>query len=286
MSIRNILKLAVLALPLCLATSCIFKKKVVKETEAEPPTTEKIAENEFLKKVQGTALNELDYVSSKLKFTVEIEPQRLKLTGNLRMKRNDVIRLQLMAFGFVEAGRLEFTKDYVLLMDRINKQYIQVPYRYVDFLRNSHIDFYTLQALFWNELFIPGEMAVDKDLLDKFTTNMGGDEAIITLEKDKLNYSWLANEKTGRIKMANIMYRDPVNGSAQLNWDYEDYSPLNGKLFPSEMIATLTLPNKEVKVTIMLNYLGNATDWEPRTTVSDKYRKVEIDEMLRRFMQM
>jgi hypothetical protein len=280
------LKLAALALPLCLVTSCGFKKKLTNQSETKPEKTISIEESEFLKKVQGTTLNDLSFVSSKLKFTVEIGPQRLKLTGNLRMKRDEVIRLQLMAFGFVEAGRLEFTKDYVLMLDRINKQYIQVPYRYVDFLRNSHIDFYTLQALFWNELFIPGEMKVDGDGLGKFTTNMGGDEAIISLEQDKLNYSWLANEKTGRIKMTNIMYRDPVNGNAQLNWDYQDYSPLNGKLFPSDMIATLTLPQKEVKVSIKLNYLGNADDWELYTVVSDKYRKVEIDEMLRRFMQL
>ena len=284
MKLKSIVKIAALALPLCLA-SCGFKKKVVNETKpVETTLTEQ--ENEFLSQVQKTQITGLEYVSSKLKFTVEIGPQKLKLTGNLRMHRDDVIRLQLMAFGFVEAGRLEFTKDYVLIMDRINKQYIQVPYRYVDFLRNSHIDFYTLQALFWNELFIPGETGVGTSSLGEFTTNMGGDEAIIMLEKDRLNYSWLANQKTGRIKMANIMYRDVKNGNAQLNWDYEDYSPLNGKLFPSDMIATLTLPQKEVKVSIKLNYLGTENEWEPRTTVSDKYRKVEIDEMLRRFMSL
>lgn len=86
---------------------------------------------------------------------MQVGAQDLTLTGNLKMKRDDVIRLQLMAFGFVEAGRLEFTKDYVLIMDRINKQYLKVPYNQLDFLRNSGLNFYSLQALFWNELFQP-----------------------------------------------------------------------------------------------------------------------------------
>ena len=203
------------------------------------------------------------------------------------MKRDDVIRLQLMAFGFVEAGRLEFTQDYVLMMDRINKQYIQVPYKYVDFLRNSEIDFFALQSLFWNELFIPGSNNLEKGELGEFSTTLGGDEAIISLEKGRMNYSWLANEKTGRIKMANIMYQDPVNGNAQLNWDYDSYSPLtNGKLFPDDMIVTLTLPQKEIKINIKLTYLGSDSNWEPRTVVSDKYRKVDVDDMLRRFMAL
>ena len=99
-------------------------------------------------------------------------PQDLTLTGNLKMKRDDVIRLQLMAFGFVEAARLEFTKEYVLIMDRINKQYLRVPYDYLAFMRNSGINFYSLQALFWNELFQPGEEKLTEEKLDNYQANM------------------------------------------------------------------------------------------------------------------
>ena len=99
-------------------------------------------------------------------------------------------------------------------------------------------------------------------------------------------YSWLVNEQTGRIKMANIMYRDPLNGNTQLNWDYRGFKNLGPKVFPSDMGITLTTPKKEVKLGVKLNYLNNDDDWELRTRVSDKYREVEIDEILRRFMAL
>lgn len=285
MKLSSILKMAALAIPICMA-SCKSKSPSVDDGSVSQ-TPQQMEKSEFLQKVHETSASNVRFVSSKMKFTVEMGPQKLRLTGNLRMKRDDVIRLQLMAFGFVEAGRLEFTKEYVLMMDRINKQYIQVPYKYVDFLRNSEIDFFTLQSLFWNELFIPGSNSVEKHELGEFSTTLGGDEAIISLEKGRMNYSWLANEKTGRIKMANIMYQDPVNGNAQLNWDYDSYTPLNsGKLFPDDMIVILTLPQKEIKINIKLTYLGSDSNWEPRTVVSDKYRKVDVDEMLRRFMAL
>jgi hypothetical protein len=276
--------IAMMAVALCLA-SCGTNKKAVADKETTN-AVDTIGQTEFLKLVQSTASAKTMFVSSKVKFTVEVGPQKLRLTGNLRMKRDDVIRLQLMAFGFVEAGRLEFTKDYVLIMDRINKQYLQVPYDYVDFLRNSGINFYTLQALFWDELFVPGTKEVSAKSMKDFTTDMGGDEAIIYLERGRINYSWLANEKTGRIKMTNIMYRDPVNGKTQLNWNYEEFSPLSGRLFPSDMAVTLTTPKKEVKMTIKLNYLGTESNWDTRTTVSEKYRKVDVDEILQRVMSM
>ena len=281
MKLSSILKVAALALPLC-TTSCIFHKNTVKE-EKTVASTEQLETVAFLEKLhengQGT-----QFVTSKLKFTVEYGPQQVALTGNLKMKRDDVIQLQLMAFGFVEAGRMEFTKDYVLIIDRINKQYLKGPYNYVDFLRNSGINFYTLQALFWNELFMPGKQGVDKSMLGNFTTSAGNGEVVISLEDGKLNYSWLANETSARIRMANIAYRDQYKGNTQLNWDYQEFSKMGKKVFPSNMAITLTTPDKEVKMTMRLNYLKNESEWETRTKVSDKYHEVDVDQILRRFM--
>ena len=284
MKTSNFLKIALLAMPLMLA-SCGSKKKVV-ETEAPAPVVNQ-EETAFLSKVNDNAQT-TRFITSKVKFTVEVGAQDITLTGNLKMKRDDVIRLQLMAFGFVEAARLEFTKDYVLIMDRINKQYLKAPYISIDFLRNSGLNFYSLQALFWNELFQPNRQKVDNADLSKFSTNMDDDDVVINLEDTKLDYSWLANQKTGIIKMANILYKDRFNGNTQLNWDYENFKLMEAtnKQFPNDMNVTLTTPKKEVKLGIKLNYIGHETEWETRTEVSNKYREVNIDEILQRFMAL
>ena len=163
MRIKSIVNVALMALVLMAATACSTHRKAVTETTevGAGETIEKIA---FLQKVNDNA-QYTKFITSKVKFTVEVGNRQMTLTGNLKMKRDDVIRLQLMAFGFVEAGRLEFTKEYVLVMDRINKLYLKVPYAQVDFLRNSHIDFSVLQGLFWNELFQPREVRVTDQLL-------------------------------------------------------------------------------------------------------------------------
>ncbi len=289
MKLSSIFKMAVLALPLMMV-ACRSHKTV----ETEKPVVVSPEQEELLSRVNSQKNDKMVFVSSKVKFSVAVGDQEISLTGNLRMKRDDVIRLQLMAFGFVEAARLEFTQDYVLIMDRINKQYLKAPYYYVDFLRNSGINFNTLQALFWNELFQPGKATLADEDKKQFTSqSLGDNEAIINYEdgdgdkvRSKMFYSWLVNEQTGRIKMANIMYRDPLNGNTQLNWDYRGFKNLGPKVFPSDMGITLTTPKKEVKLGVKLNYLNNDDDWELRTRVSDKYREVEIDEILRRFMAL
>ena len=86
--------------------------------------------------------------------------------------------------------------------------------------------------------------------------------------------------------MANILYKDRFNGNTQLNWDYDQFKKLNKKQFPHKSAITLTTPEKEVKLGMTLNYIGADTEWETRTEISNKYREVTVDEILRRFMSL
>ncbi len=278
----RILKFVAVTMTMFMAAGCGSTRKVVNET---PNGQEVVQKQEFLQKVNDNAQH-ARFITSKVKFSVEVGPQQLTLTGNLKMKRDDVIRLQLMAFGFVEAGRLEFTKEYVLVMDRINKQYLKVPYQQLDFLRNSGLDFYALQALFWNELFQPGKTRMTDELLKSYTTDLDADDAVISMENGKLSYRWLADKSSAQVKMANILYKDKFRGNYQLNWDYLDFKANGRKKFPMDHKVKFTTPNQEVKFDMILNYMGADEDWEPRTEVSGKYRQVTVDEILRRFMSL
>ena len=284
MRLSSILKTAVLAMPIVLA-SCGSHKKVTQQQTVTPSMREK---TNFIEQVRDNAQS-AKFFTSKVKFSVEVGPQKLVLTGNLKMKRDDVIRLQLMAFGFVEAGRIELTKDYVLIMDRINKQYLKAPYVQVDFLRNSGMNFNTLQALFWNELFRPNQTSLKKDsdpqIID-FNIIDSGDDTILSLEEGKMEYSWLVNREDALIRMTNVLYRDKFNGNTQLNWDYDDFQALGQKVYPHKHAIQLTTPKKTVKLGMTMNYIGAEQEWETRTEISNKYREVTVDEILRRFMAL
>jgi hypothetical protein len=290
MKTTTILKVALLAIPLTINVSCRSLLGLSKKTEkTENTQTAKLPAqmtgDEFLAQVTKNAQS-TRFITSKIKFSVEVGSHQMTLTGNLRMKRNDVIQMQLMAFGFVEAARLEFTEDYVLIMDRINKQFLKVPYEQMDFLRNNGIDFNVMQALFWNELFIPGKSGLTEKNLKTFNTNMDGDEVVISLENEKLSYKWLVNKSSANVEMTNVMLTDRFRGNYVLNWEYEDFKYNNRKLFPMNHKILFSTPSKQVKLGIKLNYMGADEDWETRTVVSGKYRKVEVDEILRRFMAL
>ena len=285
-SLSRTIGIATLLLPLLLLGSCRSHKDIGQGGKPQTSWTDSTGQAVMERVI--TNKNDAQFVSSKLKFSVQLGDKDASLSGSLRMKRDDVIRLQLMAaFGLVEVARLEFTTEEVLMMDRINKQYIKLPYAQVDFLRSRGINFYTLQALFRNELFHPGMTAVDETVMANYALQQAGaDEALIEMEKDKMQYRWLVNESTGRILSSNITYQDNRNGNTQMNWEYRDFKSLQSKPFPTDMKVAVKTPDKEVQLTFSLSGLDTDSGWETRTRISSRYQEVTPDDILARILSL
>ena len=135
-------------------------------------------------------------------------------------------------------------------------------------------------------MFLPGESKVTDEGLKNFETIPVDNDFVIRLDKDQMSYSWLAEQDQALIKMANVLHKDRFDGNTQLNWNYSDFENVGKKQFPTRMHVTLTSPKKEVSLGIKLNYIGHESDWESRTVIPGKYKKVTVDEILRRFMAL
>ncbi len=238
-------------------------------------------EAEVLHKVAANART-ARFITSKIKFKLKLGDKEVSLGGSLRMKKDDVIRLQLTAFGLVEAGRVEFTKDYVLVMDRINKQYIKADYRDVDFLRQSGLNFYSLQALFWNELFLPNRQRVDEESLSAYSVSLGSAAATIALSSGNMRYEWSAGTADGCITAFSGSYSGGGTGKTGMDWGYSSFRKMGTTQFPTSNTITITGAKKPVSVDLQLTNPNNDGDWETRTEVSSKYRQVSLDDIMRR----
>lgn len=242
-------------------------------------TDEVFATTDFLRQVTAQNVKH-DYLTSKLKFSAEMGSQNVSVGGSLKMKRDAVIRIQLTALGLMEVGRLEFTPDYVLIMDRVNKQYIKAPYDKVDFLKNSGITFYTLQSLFWNELFEPGKKSPDLQRFD--ATALGNEVQIRLTGKDsRMDYQWNAQRQTALITQAQVTHRD-----ALFSWSYADFKKLDQRLFPNDMQMTLSAGQKDMKMGFKLSSIDHDDDWELYTKISGRYTEVTTDDILDKLLRM
>lgn len=246
----------------------------------------------FVQKVSDTKVYARNIVAD-MSFTAKMGDKDISVPGALRMKKDEVIRLQLfIPLLGSEIGRLEFTPDYVLVIDRMHKQYVKADYNQLDFLRDNGLNFYSLQSLFWNQLLLPGATKVSESDLQKFDVKLDGtaQNVPVTLKNGNMNYVWMANRESGLIGETTVTYTDARHGKSDLTWKYGDFRPLGAKKFPAfqEFSFTSTAINKVQKTTVTLDMgdIKTTDGWETRTTVSDKYKQMDAKEILGKLLNM
>ena len=137
-----------------LLASCRTHKKAVEQIDATPVVTSDGTVTQSGKskgKDASKAINQLTGVSAKLNFTaLQQGVKKASVGGSVRMKRDEIIQIRLVAI-IVEVGRLELTPEYLLVQDRINKQYVRIDWDEVPELTQAGVNFETFQQLFWGE---------------------------------------------------------------------------------------------------------------------------------------
>lgn len=252
----------------------------------------KAVDEALLEKVNANSVTEENIVGS-MKFTLDLNGRTISAPGSLHMRRNQIIRLQVFVplLGS-EVGRVDFTPDKVLFVDRLHKEYIEADYSSISFLKNNNIDFYTLQSLFWNQLLVPGADKVTSSDLKRYSLNgyKTAGRLDIALSDGKLNYEWSADRLTCLIQQALLTYESQTRGKSEMTCNYSDFVSLGKKKFPSTIVFTMhtkaTGKERNATMTMKLNSVSNDAKWDATTSLSGKYEKIESSSLFDKILKM
>ena len=154
--------------------------------------TQKSEQQAFLKRVLDNQVQARNIVAS-ADLRLVAGNKDFSCDGKISMRRDEVIRLQLLLpIIRTEVARIDFAPDYVLLVDRFHKEYIKASYKDVSFLADNGLSFYSLQALFWNQLFLPGEKTVNEQMLHRFTCGLADMATTVPVgfKNGNMEYQW------------------------------------------------------------------------------------------------
>lgn len=245
----------------------------------------------FMQRVADNALYQKNLVAG-IDFTLERNGSKISVPGILRMRKDNVIRLQLLIpFVRTEVGRMEFTPEGVLFVDRLHHQYVKASYAEVDFLRDNGITFYSLQALFWNQLLLPGEQKVGESQLKAFTPDLEKGETVpVRLHDGKMDYEWSVDKGSAQIRSALITYKSAEHGTSTLRWQYDDFQGFGSKQYPRyhDVTAQTSATGKPmtIRFTLSLNDIKADNNWDSSTSLSGKYKQVPLEEVLEKLIQL
>lgn len=267
----HILGIAVLVL---LLASCSSTQSLKKSQSIEGMT-----ETEYVESVISHA-GGWDALTAKMALSIDWEGKgTTKVNGTLRIKKGEVIQLSIAPLLGIEVARAEISPDGVLVIDRMNKRYVEVSFAEVKALANADLDFHTLQALFLNELFLPGKDDLTSRDASSFRVEVGLDGVTLDVKKAKrFSYRFLTQAPEALLKESCIGL---MNTPYRLKWEYAGFRPLDAKLFPSEMQVSFLGAKKPVKASFALSRLSTNADWDTHTEVSKRYEKVELEDILK-----
>lgn len=261
-----------------LMSSCVLKKMLTQEAD-----TEDFSESSYLQRVISNAPVFNDF-SAKMRLTLSYGKENISVGGSLKMKKDEVIQLSIVAIGIVEAARIELTPHRLLVLDRMGRRYVEVKYDDLPFLRQSKLDFYTIQSLFWNELFLPGVKHVEKEDLHHYKVTPGDTYVTLTAEEGKrLSYSFLTTLTNGWLEETRIHANVTKENHYQMNWRYADFLTMDGQQFPASMNLVLQGADKPMEATFTFSRCETQMEYSP-LSIPNRYKKVEVSDILKNLL--
>lgn len=189
------------------------------------------AHNEFFQSMEDQSFR-FRTLTARLNVDLDIPGKQMSSRVDMKMVKDSAFQLSVQPFLGIEIFRIELSKDSIKVVDRMNKRYMIENYSNLQGQTPIEFNFYNLQALFTNHLFIPGEQGVSRKHYNRFKLNQEGPMAEIrTKDAMGLFYTFKAD---GEEKLLSTYVADPSDRYA-LQWLYTDFRLVDQQPFPMLM---------------------------------------------------
>ena len=225
---RRIFQLLGVALMVAILASCSTTKSIKKFHSIEGMT-----ETEFVENVIENA-GGWNALTAKISLSLDWEGKgETKVSGTLRIKKGEGVQLSIAPLLGIEVARAEISPNGILVIERMNKRYVEVSFAEVKALAKADLDFHTLQALFLNELFLPGKGDLTARDASSFKVEPEAEGVWLNVKRAKrFGYHFLTEATEALLKESYI----GLNGTPYgLRWKYDDFRALERTQFPVDM---------------------------------------------------
>lgn len=266
-----------------LLVACRSTKTVIQEAGSPTSQSKKEPQVEWAHQYKGVVSQ--GTLTAKLNLQLNMGTKNLSVGGSYNLKKDELVQLSLVALGFMEVGRLELTPHYIMLINRVEREYVKVRYDEIPYLQQAGVDFYTLQALFWNDIFEPGSGSSSWTPAH-FKANVDGDKTILSpLHQGLVRCLFTTILSKGILESTAIN----VVGKPQLPtliFSYNRFTSVGDQSFPSEIQMRLEGGTTRASALFLLSNLRhNAKQVEPTAEPGGRYKRVEAKDILNKLIK-
>lgn len=209
----------------------------------------------------------------------------VSVNAGLRIRRGELIRLSVAPVLGIEVARVDITPEGVLVIDRMNRRYVEAGFAEVAGMLKVDVDFNALQSLFLNEIFLPGRDSLTAD--DAAGFDLSGQDGRVHLQaKDsrlrakgsrRMDYSFFTSAADGRLEETVISLKGLPYA---LHCRYADFTMVGGDVFPQSVELAPEGTQKKYSLGLKLSRIGTDSGWDAKSEVPAGYRKMTVREAI------
>lgn len=225
-----------------------------------------LAEIERMPAVQGS----LSAFSAKMKLSAKASGSTFSSQGTIKVKEGEGVQLSIVPLGLFEAARVEFSPLYVLVINRLKKEYALVHYSNISILEQLGLNHALLESVLQNKVYISGNTSAGKALQAMDITAEGN---CIVLENvtNGITYRYYIERATGLLLKSIGKHS---NGTT-VTCIYEGFQPIGENMHPHSITLTLAGAEKPVELSFLLSKTKEDYEYNA-TSPSSSYKKVGI----------
>lgn len=275
MAKRIIIPLFLIAL---LLTGCSTSRNALRNTVIGG-----LSGTEYMEKViEWTPQRENLTARTRVQLNMGSESSSVSVNANMRIRRGELIRLSVAPVLGIEVARMDITPKGVLVIDRMNRRYVEIGFAEVADILKVEVDFNALQALFLNEIFLPGRESLTVEDAVKFDLSEQDGRAHLQVKDSRSQmkdsrYSFFTSATDGRLEETVISLKDLPYA---LHCRYTDFTMVGSDVFPQSIELTPEGTQKKYSLGLKLSRIGTDSDWDAKSEVPAKYRKMTVQEVI------
>lgn len=217
---------------------------------------------------------EVPFVSARTAITLDNNGMSATVKGRLRMRRDEVVQVSITALGLMEVACIELTPKRAYLIDRVNKRYALLDYS-SGMMNYAGINFGTVQALFWNRLFIPGEKEAWHKA-EEFTISNSGSQCLVEPSRQRmLKCKFYTDGECKELQQTHLSIQQYA-----ATWRYDGFEHFGTFAYPIVHDISVSSSGYAVGAHINLTDISTTdTGWKSTTDLS-RYKEVDLEQLM------
>jgi len=260
--------------------SCRASKEIL--TNPEIPALK--AEKEFYTAFLNKSFHYQTF-SARVQFDIVMASgNEMSSRAQLKILKNERLQISVQPVLGIEAFRAELTPDSIKIVDRLNRRILLEPFDKIQEVAQIDFDFYKLQALFTNQLFLSGEISLSENAFNRFRWEPTRSGYLLSTEdRSGLQYAFTADSNE---KLSVTEIRD-ISTQLIIKCMYENFRSVDRQLFPMNINMSLFAENKP-QGSLALNFSRVEIDapLEMSFPIPANYRRASLQEILSSIEQL